>query len=216
MERRLFATELRAVPNDTNKRTIGGYAAVFNRLSVVIWGFREEIAPGAFADSLDSDIRALWNHDMAAVIGRTTNGSLRLEEDNIGLAFELDLPDTQIGRDAYTLVDGGYVSQMSFGFKLLPDGDEWRFGDGDQIIHRLKKVELREISPVTFPAYPDTTVDARTRALWGDETQMPETVRRAARQLGVDSAELVARARTQAAIDLDLYLATLGIAQGKR
>jgi hypothetical protein len=205
MERRLIATELRAAEND-GVRSIAGYAAVFNKLSVVLWGFREEIAPGAFAGSLGNDVRGLWNHDTALVLGRTTNGSLRLAEDGTGLAFELDLPDTTMGRDAYTLIARGDVSQMSFGFRLLPDGEEWRIDDAGQYIRRLTKVDLLEISPVTFPAYPDTSVD--TRAMWGDSVQIPAVVRRAAQDGGVDSVAATARARRQAAVELDIQLAT--------
>ncbi len=205
MERRLIVTELRAVAGD-GQLSIGGYAAVFNRLSVVLWGFREEIAPGAFAASLQNDIRALWNHDMAQVLGRTTNQTLRLSEDGTGLAFELDLPDTQMGRDAHTLIARGDVSQMSFGFRLLPDGEEWRIDDAGQYIRRLTNIDLMEISPVTFPAYPDTSVDARS--LWGDSVQIPDAVRRAAHGASIDSMAVAARARLQAMTELDIQLAT--------
>ncbi len=188
------------------KRTIGGYAAVFNTLSVVLWGFREELAPGAFAGSLSNDVRALWNHDPAQVLGRTTNGTLRLEEDNTGLAFEVELPDTQVARDAWTLIERGDVNQMSFGFRSLPDGDEWRIDADGQYIRRVTKLDLAEVSPVTFPAYPDTSVGARA-AEWGDEVQIPDQVRRAARLVSFDSAAGLARARWMAATDLDIQLA---------
>lgn len=213
MERRLIATELRAAVDDDGKRSIAGYAAVFNRLSVVLWGFREEIAPGAFVASLDKDVRALWNHDTGQVLGRTTNGSLRLAEDGTGLAFELDLPDTQMGRDAYALIGRGDVSQMSFGFRMLPDGEEWRIDDAGQYIRRLTGVDLLEVSPVTFPAYPDTSVG--TRSLWGDEVQIPDAIRRAAGAVSIDSVAVWTRARLQAMTDLDIQLAARRIDRGE-
>lgn len=205
MERRVIATELRAVQAD-GRRTIGGYAAVFNKLSVVLWGFREEIAPGAFAASLKNDVRALWNHDPALVLGRTTNDTLKLDEDGTGLLFSVELPETQAGRDAWTLIERGDVNQMSFGFRSLPDGEEWRIDEAGQYIRRVTKLDLAEVSPVTFPAYPDTSVGARAAA-WGDEVQIPDEVRRAARLVSFDSAAVSARARRMAATDVDIQLA---------
>lgn len=208
MERRLITTELRATTED-GKRKIGGYAAVFDTLSVVLWNFREEIAPGAFAEAIaTNNVRALWNHDTSEVLGVTGNGSLRLAEDPVGLRFELELPDTQRGRDAFTLIERGDVSQMSFGFRSLPDGDEWRIDEDGQYIRRLLKADLLEVSPVTFPAYPATSVGVRSEML-GDEVQIPDAIRRAAGDVGVDSvaADVSRRARLAAMTEMDIQLA---------
>lgn len=205
LERRINPTHLRAEQEGDTLR-IGGYAARFNELSVLLWNeFRENIAPGAFARSLDGgDIRALWNHDSNIVLGRTTNGSLRLWEDEQGLAFELELPPTQAARDCYELIRRGDVNQMSFGFTLRPDGDQWEYDENEQLIRTLLAVDLMEISPVTFPAYPTTSVDVRSA--WGDRPAIPN-LRRAAQDN--DAAER-ARARLAAVVDLDLLLATRG------
>lgn len=208
MERRLITTELRATTED-GKRKIGGYAAVFDTLSVVLWNFREEIAPGAFADAIEkNNVRALWNHDTSEVLGASGNGTLRLAEDSVGLRFELELPDTQRGRDAFTLIERGDVSQMSFGFRSLPDGDEWRIDEDGQYIRRLLRADLLEVSPVTFPAYPATSVGVRSEIL-GDEVQIPDAVRQAAQGVGVDSvaAEASRRARLAAMTETDIELA---------
>lgn len=208
MERRLITTELRATM-DNGKRMIGGYAAVFNTLSVVLWNFREEIAPGAFAESIaKNNVRALWNHETSEVLGATGNNTLRLAEDAIGLRFELELPDTQRGRDAFTLIERGDVSQMSFGFQSLPDGEVWRIDEDGQYIRRLLKVDLMEVSPVTFPAYPATSVGVRSEIL-GDEVQIPDAIRRAAGDVGVDSvaANVSRRARLAAMTEVDIELA---------
>lgn len=208
MERRLITTELRATTED-GKRKIGGYAAVFDTLSVVLWNFREEIAPGAFADAIEkNNVRALWNHDTSEVLGASGNGTLRLAEDSVGLRFELELPDTQRGRDAFTLIERGDVSQMSFGFRSLPDGDEWRIDEDGQYIRRLLRADLLEVSPVTFPAYPATSVGVRSEIL-GDEVQIPDAVRQAAQGVGVDSvaAEAAGRLRLQAMTETELQLA---------
>lgn len=159
MEQR-FATieglEIRA--EEGSQPVILGHAALFNSRSVFLYGFRETIAPGAFTDSLTGDIRALWQHDTARVLGRTKAGTLRLWEDDQGLAFELNPPDTQDGRDAVTLIERGDVDQMSFGFNVPPNGDSWSEDEDGIPLRTLKTVSLMEISPVTWAAYPDTGV----------------------------------------------------------
>jgi HK97 family phage prohead protease len=169
---------------------------VFNKLSVFLYGFREKIAPGAFTESLaGGDIRALWQHDTARVLGRTKSGTLRLWEDDQGLAFELEPPDTQDGRDAVTLIRRGDVDQMSFGFNTPIDGgDSWEEDDSGMPIRTLRKVNLLEISPVTWAAYPDTGVSVMRSA--------PEWVQRALCPNGVDDKE----AKTKARARLDLML----------
>lgn len=181
--------EVRAAEN--GRQSILGHAAVFNRLSVMIFGFREQIAPGAFKDSLGDDIRALWQHDSARVLGRTKAGTLKLAEDSRGLAFEIDPPDTQDGRDAMTLIGRGDVDQMSFGFTVPVGGDEWDEDENGIPVRTLKRVKLLEISPVTFPAYPDTSVSVLRSA--------PDWVQRALTQ-GVNDKEQAdgpARARLE-------------------
>ena len=178
--------EVRA--EDGKAAKISGYAARFNEPSVFMYGFRERILPGAFADSLrDHDQRALWQHDTARVLGRVKAGTLRLWEDDQGLRFELDPPDTSDGRDAVTLIARGDVDQMSFGFNVAMDGDTWAEDDQGMPMRSLRKVNLMEISPVTWPAYPTTTVDLMRSA--------PEWVQRALQPAGDDIASGTARAR---------------------
>jgi len=150
---------------------IAGYAAVFNRLSQPLYNFREQIAPGAFKASLAGDVRALWQHDTSRVLGRTTNGTLKLWEDERGLAFELAPPETQDGRDAVALIGRGDVDQMSFGFVVPTGGDSWTEDRSAMPTRTLNTVKLIEVSPVTFSAYLDTTASVLRNA--------PEWVRRA-------------------------------------
>jgi len=161
IERRyLPACELRA--KSAGGLTITGHAAVFDKLSDEIYGFRERIAPGAFAETIEKDdIRALWNHDANFVLGRNKAGTLKLAEDDIGLAIEAELPDTTFARDLMKSIERGDVSQMSFGFVTPPSGDDWRMENG-QVIRTLNKVQLFDVSPVTYPAYPQTDVSARS------------------------------------------------------
>lgn len=120
--------------------------------------FQEEFRKGAFADSLESeDQRFLWSHDTSKVLGRTKNNTLRLFEDELGLRFELDLPDTTLGDDTYKTIKRGDVDGVSFGFKK--EEDEW--ADGDVTLRSITKAKLLEVSAVAFPAYPDSGVSAR-------------------------------------------------------
>lgn len=140
-------------------RKLVGYAAVFGQRTT-IGDFSEEIAPGAFARSLsaNADILALVDHDPSKVLGRTKTGTLRLAEDGQGLRFEIDIPDTQLGRDLLTMAERGDVGGMSFGFIVPSGGDSWNG------THRtLTDISIYEISVVqAFPAYAGTTVDARS------------------------------------------------------
>lgn len=168
MERRAFeitgmaVVEIRADGDDgpVTKR-LSGHAAVFDALSEDLGGFRERIKPGAFAATLaEDDIRALFNHEPSLILGRNRAGTLRLTEDDTGLAIGIDTPDTTAARDLLVSIARGDVSQMSFGFRTL--SDEWTMEDGEPV-RTLKAVRLFDVSPVTFPAYPQT--DVATRAL---------------------------------------------------
>lgn len=142
--------------------TICGYAVVFEKLSQLIAGvFREKVRAGAFTTSLEkNNIRALWNHNSDMVLGSTKAGTLRLEQDDRGLRFEIDAPDTQAGRDAVTTIERGDVDGMSLGFNVR--AQEWDETDPKNVVRTLIDVDLREISPTPFPAYPQTKVSVRS------------------------------------------------------
>jgi uncharacterized protein len=165
IELRTYAVTNLRTKRDGDKRTVGGYAAVFNKASENLGIFRavyEKIAPGAFKRSLkQDDIRAFWNHNVDHILGRTTNNTLRLSEDSYGLEFDLDLPDTTMGRDVFTSIERGDVSSMSFGFRVVSDKVERPEKENDPIMRTLLDVDLVEVSPVVFPAYPQTEVSAR-------------------------------------------------------
>lgn len=154
----LTGIEVRA---SEGKRTLSGHAAVFDKLSVKMMGFREIIRKGSFLESIaQDDIRALWNHDTNIVLGRNKAKTLRLSEDAQGLKVEIDLPDTQAGRDAEISIARGDVSQMSFAFRVKTGGDRWFEEDGEDR-RELTALGLAEVSPVTFPAYLDTDVSLK-------------------------------------------------------
>ncbi len=159
LERRTFAIEVRAA--EGKARQVTGHAAVFNITTDIGGWFKERVLPGAFKESIgQDDIRALFNHDPNIVLGRNKAGTLRLSEDEVGLAIEIDLPDTQAARDLAISMERGDVTQMSFGFEVLDAS--WDTIDGEDV-RVLKRVKLWDVSPVTYPAYEDT--DASVRSL---------------------------------------------------
>jgi HK97 family phage prohead protease len=143
---------------------IGGYAAKFGVLSENLGGFREQIEAGAFGDVLGNDVRALINHDANLVLGRTTAGTLAISQDDTGLAYEVLLPDTQAARDLALSIKRGDVSQSSFAFSIAPGGDDWTEDpETGGYVRTVKKVgRLFDVSPVTYPAYPDATIGMRS------------------------------------------------------
>jgi len=158
-EERAYQVEMRVEDGDEPKIT--GHAAVFDKLSVDIMGFREKVAPGAFVKSIKkSDIRALWNHNPDYVLGRNKSGTLKLEEDDKGLAIEISPPDTQWARDLMETIGRGDVDQMSFAFQVVKDS--WDKSNENNIVRTLEEVELFDVSPVTYPAYPQTDVKVRS------------------------------------------------------
>ena len=160
--------ELRA-EGDGEPNRLFGYAAKFNAQSEPLVDpysgstFVEIIAPGAFARTLreSPDVRAIFNHDTSCVLGRVKSGTLRLWEDEVGLAFEVSLPDTGFARDLKESVRRGDIDGCSFGFVCRAD-EITRVGD--TVVRTLLDIELYEISTgVAFPAYPDTVVSLRSR-----------------------------------------------------
>lgn len=160
--------QIRSIPGAFKTRTlengepvIEGYFAVFNS-DYFLWpGATERVAAGAFADELHADVRALCDHDTRIVLGRTAAGTLTLTEDERGLygIIKINTADGD-AMNLYARVQRGDVSQCSFGFDILdeeyiinPDGSE---------LWLIRKVKLYEVSVVTFPAYEETSVSARS------------------------------------------------------
>lgn len=174
----LKATELRAGGGtDGVAPFISGYAAVFNKYSSDLGGFKEKIKPGAFSRALRErqDVRCLFNHDANCVLGRLLAGTLTVSEDPKGLLYRCELPDTTTARDLHVSISRGDISQCSFSFSVRDGGDIWSTeycdpddSDEDCFASRtLTDVNLFDVSPVTFPAYQNTSVSARS-GVWAD------------------------------------------------
>lgn len=169
---------------------IEGYFAVFNRETELFPGAFEEIAPEAFNETLSNDIRALINHDTSLVLGRNKAGTLELKVDSRGLWGRIKInPRDSDAVNLYERVKRGDVDQCSFGFNIIEEETEFR--DDGTVKWRLKKVDLHEVSVVTFPAYEDTGVQAR----------MTEYEQHKKRQLEQRKHELKERLKSVKAID---------------
>jgi HK97 family phage prohead protease len=162
MERRSLTQPVAYRDEEDGGKMIAGYAAVFNVETDIGGMFREQIAPGAFKKAITGgDIRSLFDHNTAMVLGRTKSGTLRLHEDDTGLHYEVDLPDTQAGRDLRVSMERGDVDGSSFAFRVTKQSwDESR----DIPLRTIEEVELYEVGPVTFPAYPEAEVGLRSLA----------------------------------------------------
>jgi HK97 family phage prohead protease len=160
----LVPVEMEQRSVDTSvERTLKGHAAVFDRLSEDLGGFREKVKRGAFRRVLDEvqDVRLLINHT-GLPLARTKNNTLELREDPKGLRMYATLADIRSSEDLYNLVERGDIDQMSFGFTVA--SDEWVEKDG-AIVRTITEIErLFDVSPVTFPAYPQTDVQVSREA----------------------------------------------------
>lgn len=177
------AKNLADLTKDVEKRSVGladleirsengkpsrivGYAAKFNVRSEPIFGmFRETIAKGAFAKNLvGADVRFLVGHDTKMLLGRTKSGTLSVREDEIGLRFDLTLPDTTLAKDTIEQINRRDLDGMSFGFRKIKDS--WGEDENGFALRTLDEVSVFEISLTAFPAYAETEVALRELELY--------------------------------------------------
>jgi HK97 family phage prohead protease len=166
-------------------QTLVGYGAVFGKLSQNLGGFVEVIQPRTFAQTITQrDILALVSHDVDRLLGRTSSGTLRLSEDEIGLRYELDLPDTTEGRDLAALVARGDIKGSSVGWFTASVQDSWGRTEQGYAMRTIREVSLRDVGPTPMPAYLDTEeVGALALRSLADARQLdPEDVSAAARE----------------------------------
>jgi hypothetical protein len=166
-----FKPEIRE--KDGNKFLVG-YAVKYNELSRRIgWGFKEKFLPGAFDEALAGDFNsdlsydtiALFNHDKNKILGRRSSGTLILESDNIGLRYEINIPDTTTGNDLLVSIERGDVRHSSFAFAVASDGVSWEEDKNEGDVRVVKEVKyLFDVSPVGDPAYAQSTVEVAQRS----------------------------------------------------
>jgi HK97 family phage prohead protease len=158
------AAEVRAEKREDGKTGIIGLSAVVNSLSEEMWGFREKIAPGAFDKALaTSDVRGLFNHDPNMILGRAKAGTMRVWVDVDGLRYEIpELPASRA--DVAEAITRGDVDGNSFSFTV--EKDEWEYRDDGTAVRTITEIgELFDVGPVTYPAYPATSVSMRAKEM---------------------------------------------------
>jgi HK97 family phage prohead protease len=203
IERRDFAfeeeNELIVESRADGRAAIIGYAAVYNRLSLDLGGFREEILPGAFDKILNrqrgkSDVVALFNHDSNIVLGRTSSGTLELSSDTKGLRYVVTPPVSRA--DVMELIQRRDVRGSSFAFTVDKSGEGFRQGEDGKAVRQIREVSgLYDVGPVLVPAYPATSASVAMRSYeaWLASQETPAIEERAEDRKAL--AEWVAKSR---------------------
>lgn len=165
-ERRFFIAPVTIEKRDEDENgnvIIEGYAAKFNSRTTIGGWFQEEILPGAFDDVLNDDVRCLFNHNPNYILARSVNGqgTMSLSVDETGLKYRFEVPDVSYAKDLAENIRLGNVSQSSFAFRAKEV--VWREINDELDLRQVVKIErLFDVSPVTYPAYQDTTVSQRS------------------------------------------------------
>lgn len=155
---------------------ISGMPIVFDQETVIYdrdGSYNEIILPGAVDEKALADVHLLYNHDTNQVpLARTKSGTMKLEITSAGVLMTAQLPDTGMGRDVYEAVKRGDCTGMSFGFSVSQDGDEYNAKKNLRTIKRINRVLECSITP--FPAYPQTSVEARSALLEAKQRENAE------------------------------------------
>ena len=169
--------ELRVETRADGRPQIVGMAPPWNRWSVDLGGFKERFMPGAFRKWLDrspsdprgkADVVAKFNHNDSQVLGRTINGTLDIQETDKGLIFRATPPaDTPTTAEVVPLIRDGYVYGSSFAFSLVDTrGEQWDEDPAGNVTRTITEAALFDVSPVTHPAYPNSSVGLRSLSAW--------------------------------------------------
>ena len=150
--------------DDEGKLIVSGYVNETGKQSHLLGNkkkFKETIQKGAFTRALSkgNDVHFLAEHDENKILASTRNGSLTLKEDEKGLLMTAEISNTSYGRDYHTLIKDGILRNMSFGFSV--DKDNWNRGNDGTYTRDISDLTLYEVSVVTNPAYPQSTISAR-------------------------------------------------------
>lgn len=163
-QRNIKATEIRVATAADGSKVLTGYAVRFNSPSIDLGGWTEICAPGMFTRTLKEspDVLMLRDHQSSQLLGRTTAGTLTLNQDAKGLAFTVTLPNTPIAADTVENIRLGNLDACSFGFNVPNGGDTWVTNSDNSVVRTLRDVNLAEVSITSFAAYPETSVSLRS------------------------------------------------------
>jgi uncharacterized protein len=170
---------------EVSGNNLAGYAAVWDSASKMIsenkMQFTEYVRRGAFAASLAGDVVALWHHGVGRPpLGRISAGTLKLQEDDVGLRFELNAPNWAM--DIVEAIDRRDVNGMSFGADMIPGGHKWSRNGSGSYIHEITRANLNEISFVIVPAYSATSVVLRSQLIVPELPFVPDPKTRSYRR----------------------------------
>lgn len=213
----LFEAELRVKRADDGTKKIVGYAAKFDKMSQNLGGFVEKIDKRFFDRALKTaDVRGLKNHSEHHVLGRTKSGTMELHVDDIGLRYEIKVPETQVGRDTVTEIERGDMDGSSFSFTVEDEGDHWDSSVNPPIRTLMSCRDLFDVGPVTYPAYLDTEVSCRSFDRFKESEQRDRDGARTAELLAEETrkAETLAIQRRRQATRLRLFFPSLIIPKG--
>jgi HK97 family phage prohead protease len=194
--------EFRAVEDTGGPGVLTGYAVVFDSESRDLGGWVETIDREAFGGALDDGtldlsrhhrVIARSEHDSRSLLGTTDAGTLRLFVDDVGIRYEVDLPNTTAGRDAAVLAARGDYAFSSFAFYSMPDGTEWRENAQGQLVRHVTQAQLVDVAPVADPAY------------WGSSSELQRSF-----DLDAIRADLRSEEPTLQAVAPDARAAALG------
>lgn len=170
-------TEVRAESeNESEKMVVEGYAAVYDSETNIGGMFTETIAKGAFDDANLKDVPLKYNHsDAVYILARTRNKSLTLTPDEKGLKIRAEFLDTTDGRDMYKRIKAGLLDKMSFAFSVNPDGETWTTDDNGFQRRTITKFDrIFDVSVVDTPAYDETEIYARSKAIADANAKTPD------------------------------------------
>ncbi len=164
LERRTHSDKVELRSADDGAAMAAGYAIRFNKRSQPMRGFVEQVDPSAVTKTLaEVDIRALFNHDISMLLGRKNAGTLEIRADDEGVPYVIHMPNTTLGRDVTELLARGDITGSSFGFLPVgPGGVRWGETQDGYALRTLTEISIRDVGPVTFPAYNEADVSLRS------------------------------------------------------
>lgn len=173
--------------SDSEKMIVEGYAAVYDAETNIAGLFTETIERGAFDSANMKDVPFKYNHsDAVPILARTRNKSLTLTPDEKGLKIRAELLDTTDGRDMFKRIKSGLLDKMSFAFSVNPDGERWETDDNGFQKRTITKFDrIFDVSVVDTPAYDETEIFARSKAIADANAQTPDGEKRAANNGGL-------------------------------
>ena len=162
--------------DDSEKMVVEGYAAVYDSETNIGGLFTERIEKGAFDSANMKDVPFKYNHsDVVPILARTRNKSLTLTPDEKGLKIRAELLDTTDGRDMFKRIKAGLLDKMSFAFSVNPDGERWETDDAGFQKRTITKFDrIFDVSVVDSPAYDETEIYARSKAIADANAQTPD------------------------------------------